>query len=439
MREFGKKVAENIPAPIGRILCHIPMRFRLGSSYRFFENNISFSNIAEEKPKDYFKSIGDLVRSATSKFEFYREFCGGLEQEFLFSKKPVDFERIPVISKDFLRAIPISTRVDEKFALKRSNTGGSSGEPLSFFIEKDAYAREWAHMHAIWSTFGYRVTDEKLTVRGKNIGSGFYKYNFNQNEFLINAYCPIELYLEELKKLLNRPHLKWLHGYPSAIFSFLKEIEKVDSILFEGLIAKIKGVFLGSEFPSPIYREYLEKYCSLRTISWYGHSEMAVLAVEKDPGSGIYFPFYSYGYPEAIESDSGFRLIGTSFYNYACPFIRYDTGDLISPNFSNGLLESFSIEHGRSAEHVLDKNGRSISLTSLIFGRHHKAFEFCDHIQVKQVQPGKIELLITSRFEIDNWMDLFDFSNSFFDVTYRAISRPVKTRAGKVPLLVRES
>ena len=35
------------------------------------------------------------------------------------------------------------------------------------------------------------------------------------------------------------------------------QLESVDSILFETLIKKVEGVFLGSEYPAPKYRNYI--------------------------------------------------------------------------------------------------------------------------------------------------------------------------------------
>jgi len=292
-------------------------------------------------------------------------------------------------------------------------------------------------MHAIWATLGYRYTDEKITIRGKNIGNRFYKYNFNQNEFLINAYAPLQENLHACCELITKRNIKWIHGYPSSVYSFLRELESVDSVLFEILLSKVKGVFLGSEFPAPQYRKYIEQHCKLKTISWYGHSEMAVLAPEREPGSGIYYPFHSYGYAEAVRDGDSYRLIATSTHNFASPFIRYDTGDLIEPTFNDGLLESFRIKEGRNSDSVVDKNGRSISLTGLIFGRHHEAFGHSEHVQVKQPAPGKIEILVTSKEPRDNWTELFDFSNAYFDVSFTQIGAPVRTPLGKVQLLLK--
>lgn len=433
MKQALKNIADQIPYPLGRGLAKIPMSMRLGSKFRHFQEMIC-TPISLVRNSEL-EQVNKLILFARNETVFYRDFlsgCGGLT-----IKSFDELSKFPIVCKADLQKYLLDERSARQLALKKSNTGGTTGQPLDFYLEKHAYAREWAHMHAIWATIGYRYTDEKITIRGKNIGNCFYKYNFNQNEFLINAYAPLRENLHACRNLIIKRNIKWIHGYPSAVYSFLRELEGVDSVLFEILLSKIKGVLLGSEFPAPQYRNYIEQHCGLKTISWYGHSEMAVLAPEREPGSGVYYPFHSYGYAEAVKDGDSYRLVATSTHNFASPFIRYDTGDLIEPNFKDGLLESFRIKEGRNSDSVVDKNGRSISLTGLIFGRHHKAFGHCEHVQIKQPAPGRIEILVTSKERRENWAELFDFSNACFDVSFMQIESPVRTPLGKVQLLLR--
>lgn len=438
MKEAIKKIADNIPHPVGKFLGKTPMNLRLGRSYDLFKSaSLKKLSISNQKAA-HCNDVQKLLQHSHSNVKFYQEFYQhknyNQQQNLTFD----DILSIPIVKKIDFQRYSLNDRSIRHLALKKSNTGGTTGQPLDFYLEKKAYAREWAHMHTIWSTLGYRFTDEKITIRGKNIGARFFKYNFNQNEFLINAYSPLCENLDACRTLILKRNVKWIHGYPSSVFSFLRELESVDSTLFEILIGKIKGVFLGSEFPAPQYRNYIEQHCGLRSISWYGHSEMAVLAPEREPGSGVYYPFHSYGFAEAIPEGDSYRLIATSTQNFATPLIRYDTGDLIDPTFNDGLLESFRIKEGRNSDTVTDLKGRPISLTGLIFGRHHKAFDHSEHIQVRQLSPGSIEILITSRETRSDWPLLFDFSNAFFEISFKKIDSPIRTPLGKVQLLLRQ-
>ena len=133
------------------------------------------------------------------------------------------------------------------------------------------------------------------------------------------------------------------------------------------------------------------------------------------------------------------HLVGTSLWNTVSPFIRYDTGDGIKADTGQGLVKRFSILDGRIGEFVVDRNGGKIGLTALIFGRHHVGFEQARHIQVRQSESGKMELLIVPRdpqISLESLKDSFDFSNVKIDVQLRMIDEPVRTKSGKTPLLV---
>lgn len=435
MKEALKNFADQIPYPLGKFFGKIPMSARLGVHYQIFKKLTTTSWATLRKSQ--LEQLNNLVCFANNETEFYRRHFDASGHHPKQIKTLEETSRIPLVCKADFQRYSLEDRSVRRLALKKSNTGGTTGQPLDFYLEKTAYAREWAHMHAIWATLGYRYTDEKITIRGKNIGNRFYKYNFNQNEFLINAYSPLQENLDACRELITKRNIKWIHGYPSSVYSFLRELESVDSVLFEILLSKVQGVFLGSEYPAPQYRSYIEQHCRLKSISWYGHSEMAVLAPEREPGSGVYYPFHSYGYAEAVPDGDTYRLVATSTHNFATPFIRYDTGDLIEPTFKDGLLECFRIKEGRNSDSVIDKNGRSISLTGLIFGRHHQAFDHSEHVQVRQPAPGKIEILVTSKENRESWAELFDFSNAFFDVSFTQIDSPVRTPLGKVQLLLR--
>lgn len=438
MKEKLKLLADHLPYPIGRCLANLPMELRLKNYGRQKDNiNININSSTESIKSQHTNDIIKLIDHAFNNTDFYKTLYKEKNISPVSVRTFEDISKLPILTKHDFQRSPLESRSTQTLALKKSNTGGTTGQPLNFYLEKTAYAREWAHMHAIWSKLGYHYTDEKITVRGKNIGNRYFKYSFNQNEFLINAYASLQENLDACRELILKRDIKWIHGYPSSIYSFLHELESVDSVLFEILIKKVKGVFLGSEYPAPKYRDYIEKHCGFRSISWYGHSEMAILAPEREPGSGIYYPFQSYGFSEAIPEGDTHRLIGTSTHNFATPFIRYDTGDLIDPTFKDGILESFRIKEGRNSESVVDLKGRNISLTGLIFGRHHKAFDYSEHIQVRQPSAGKIEILITSRNNDTCWPELFDFSNAFFDITFSQINFPIRTPSGKVQLLLR--
>lgn len=93
---------------------------------------------------------------------------------------------------------------------------------------------------------------------------------------------------------------------------------------------------------------------------------------------------------------------------------------------------------GRSGEFVIDREGKKINLTGLIFGRHHELFNEAKYIQVKQITNGVIEIhYVAEDLPADKAAILFDSNNVNMDISFVQRSEPVRTVTGKVNLLIK--
>lgn len=429
-----KDFVENIPFPIGKLLTKVPFKYRLGRSYVDNRNLIQkYNNASEEWKNDYLiTSLNKIKNYSQNHFDFYKKLYDEYGVIDLKIKDFSDWNKLPTINKEQLRN-NLGTFKGHQII----NTGGTSGEPFAFYIDKEAWSREWAHMHYIWELKGYNFKKPKITLRGKDLGDNIFKFNPVHNEFIINTYKDFSERnnAKLVKDLIIKREIKFAHGYPSAIFNFFSEIA---SALTKGEIDELKNCLkiclLGSEFPIEYMVNYLQKVWDLDFISWYGHSEMCILAYDFNK-SNDYSPFMTYGYSEIVENE----LIGTSYHNFDMPLIRYKTGDLVTGTNSNhNILQSFTIREGRSGDFIIDKLDKKISLTSLIFGRHHKAFNEFDYVQVSQILPGKATILVTNSKskQIDDLSKYFDFDNVNIDFEFKEIEKPVLTGSGKYKLKV---
>lgn len=428
---FLKNLVSDIPYSIGKYFTYVPFKYRLGTAYTKSKNDILlFDKMSDDEQISYIiNNLNKTIKHATANFEFYKSFYGEynlLDKEIKYLD---EFNNYPILTKEEIRPFTDSFKGAMKI-----NTGGTSGEPFSFYIDKDAFAREWAHMHTIWELKDYKQTDIKITLRGKNLGDKNIVYNPVHNEFIINTYKSLKSFKKELLDLFKSHKIKYVHGYPSAIYEFFKELEILTTKVEKEIIQKnIVSCFFGSEFPMPNITEYLEENWNLDYISWYGHSEMAILAYDEFKTNN-YKPFMTYGYAEVVEN----KLIGTSYNNFDMPLIRYDTGDLVEANYrSNGLLESFTVKEGREGDYILDKNDKKIPLTALIFGRHHTIFDIADFIQVGQDDSGKVTFYITLKVNnISQVEKYFDLTNVNINYRFEIIDTPIRSKAGKLKLKV---
>ncbi len=394
-----------------------------------------------ERKRFIFERVKEISSHAYKKVPFYNRVykAAGVRPDRFDS-----FENLfdlPVISKADLQEVDIderSCKTENKYV---ANTGGTSGNPLSFYIQPSSIGHEWAHMHAIWRDLGFRQNNLKMLLAGRAVIKGLAQYDSIRHHFAVNIYKGWSEVSDIICDLIKRYRINYLHGYPSAIFDLILWASENHRELLSVLTDNIKGLLLGSEYPSPVLRGKVESLINAQSISWYGHTERAVLARELVGAHGVYYPFQTYGFCEALSFEGQHHLLGTSYYNYASPLIRYDTGDLVAPVFLGELLESFSVSRGRSGEYIFDRNGNKVFLTALIFGRHHSAFNFCSSVQVSQQRKGVAKIfvvLIGKDISMTDVVRGFDFSDVLVDFDFFVVSEPKKTKSGKVSLLIDE-
>lgn len=441
---FLKENLKNIPPSIGEFINKLPYSARpgIGDTYKKRKKEIKFLENASEADKKSF--IFDRVFSITifafNNIKFYKEHYKKLGFNPNSLKSFDDLKNIPIITKEILNEYDID---DRSYLTKNRyvvNTGGSSGTPFSFYIEPSSMGHEWAHIHNIWNQLEYKPSDLKLVFGGRSDVKDYVEYDVVRNHFSLDIYADYKKTSLKLKKILSKHCIKYLHGYPSSIYNFAIFCEENDQDLKRMLSKNLKGIFLGSEFPHKHYRLKIEEVFKVKTISWYGHTERAVLAFEKNKHF-TYYPFLTYGYTEVIPTlnNNEFSLLSTSYYNYASPLIRYNTEDTVSDlDVEYGILKFFSIKKGRSGEEVIDRNGVKLNLTGLIFGRHHKLFDHTQFIQVLQKKKGEIEIHFVSKsLQGIEAKHLFDSENLDLDICFKRRESPYRTKAGKINLLIK--
>ena len=87
---------------------------------------------------------------------------------------------------------------------------------------------------------------------------------------------------------------------------------------------------------------------------------------------------------------------------------------------------------------MIDKDGKKINLTGLIFGRHHEIFNHSKFIQVKQIAVGEIEVhFVSNTITEQGAKDLFDARNLNLYIAFVKRDEPFRTQSGKVNLLIK--
>lgn len=437
---FLKNNLKNIPPSIGKQINKIPYGVRPGIGKIYTQRKQEISQIEHiDQKKFVFERIKTLVEHSYHNIKFYKEYYDQSNFHPAQLKSFDDIVKIPIITKAILNEYPLEDRSFPVPGRYIVNTGGSSGTPFGFYIEPSSMGHEWAHMHTIWENLRYKPSDLKIVFGGRSDVNSLVEYDVIRNHFAIDIYADYKEVCIKLKQILKKHSIKYLHGYPSSIYDFAVYCESNDREITEILSKNLVGAFLGSEYPHKHYREKIESVFGIKTISWYGHTERAVLAYEKY-NQFEYYPFLTYGYAEILKKTNNENaLISTSYYNFTSPLIRYNTEDLVQePKFKNDILESFKILKGRNGEFVKDLDNKNINLTGLIFGRHHELFNFSKFIQVKQIDIGVIEIyFVSDSVSEEQASKLFDQNNLNFKISFKKIPEPIRSISGKIGLLIK--
>jgi phenylacetate-CoA ligase len=322
----------------GVVLGRLPGGLLLG---RRFRAALRFADDAQwwstERSRVYqIEQLRQICTLAYEKTRFYREIfdSAGFSPQDL--KSPDDLELLPTIDKNTLRhhledmcAVSPDLRGVDKVS-----TGGSSGEPLQFYIGSGRSATEYAYLVASWGRIGYRLGIPQAVFRGQIVSEDRTGFRHNYDPILRrHYYSNFHMTEENIRRYLN--HVEtigpcYLHVYPSSVAALANHLARTGG---KGP-RNVLGILAGSETVFPEDRRLVEDLFQARYLSWYGHSEKLVLATECEHSTD-YHVWPTYGYFELVDeqgrriTETGKRgeIVGTGFINRVVPFIRYRTGD----------------------------------------------------------------------------------------------------------------
>ena len=460
-KAFSKKnLWDNTPAGlkalIGSGLSIVPLPYLLGGQFRRWHQIAREADQwdAERIREHQLAQLRRVLTLAYDKTEYYRETFRAVGFQPGDFKRLEDLERLPTIDKVTVRENwdRMMTRPVNDPNIDMVTTGGTSGEPMRFYMSSSRHGPEFGHLTACWSRVGYQPGDVFAVLRGRVItkptNGMYYQYDplFRYHYYSTFHMSPADLraYLAHM----NQVQPKFLHAYPSSLFALL------EFAVSEGLTLpkSLRAVLFESEALFPHQRALFRNKLGVRTFSCYGHSEKLVMAAQCE-SSDEYHVAPAYGYCEvlnegaaAVASGETGELTGTGFINDVMPFIRYRTGDSATRGGNqcsacgrqHMLLKEIQGRWGQ--EFLVCRDGRTlISMTSL--NLHDDTFEGITRFQFQQTEPGKVLLkLVTTKTGAAR--DLARFHRHFEPKLAHAIELDVRfvdeiplTRMGKQPMI----
>ena len=322
--------------------------------------------------------LRNLLQAAQQQVPYYRKLFAEHRFEPATVSSIADLERLPFLTKALIRANLERLRATNAKHLARSNTGGSSGEPLIFFLGKNRVAHDVAAKWRATRWWGVDIGDPEIVVWGSPIELGAQdRLRSPRDKLLRTRLLPaFEMSHEKLDRFVAeicqmRPTM--LFGYPSALAHIARHVrttgQRVDNL-------GIKVAFVTSERLYEDQRTIIAETFGCRVANGYGGRDGGFIAHECPDGElhitaeDIIVEIVDEQGKRLPEGQSG-EIVVTHLATADFPFVRYRTGDvgLVSnrPCTCGRGLAILSDIQGRTTEFVVAENGTIMHGLALIY------------------------------------------------------------------------
>ncbi len=246
----------------------------------------------------------------------------------------LNLRALPTLSKQDIRA-----HADELIwpespgRLRPYSTGGSSGDPLHFFIDRPRQASDAAARILTHRWFGVDAGRRELFLWGCPIEltrtdrlrawrDGLF------NHRLLSAFDLSRERMREYAEVFRRFRPRCLFGYPSTLSRWAEHLMTHEAAMPTG---DLRAVFVTGEVCDPVQRRTLERCFRVPVADGYGSREAGFIAHQCPAGS--MHVIASEVFVEVMDGDRPARegefgeIVVTHLHALGMPFIRYRTGD----------------------------------------------------------------------------------------------------------------
>ena len=246
---------------------------------------------------------------------------------------------LPIMTKAAFQK-PLKERLSRGFTLKNvyiNKTSGSSGDPFIFAKDKFSHALTWA---TNINRFGWYGIDFNTSYQARFYGIpldfiGNTKErlkDFLSNRFRFSVFDLSDVVLERFLQQFETKKFDYINGYTSSIVLLAKFLQQ-KNIILKHICPTLKVCVVNSEMLFEEDKILLEKQFGIPVVNEYGASELDLIAFQNSNGEWIVNSETLF--VEILDENNNVlpygaagRVVITSLFNKAHPFIRYDIGDI---------------------------------------------------------------------------------------------------------------
>lgn len=340
----------------------------------------------------------------------------------------IDWSTIPVMTKQDLQQ-PLKNRLSTEFSVKSvyvNKTSGSSGDPFVFAKNKFCHALTWA---VIKNRLGWFDLDFNTSKQARFYGipldrKGYYIERFKDflsNRYRFSVFDLSDSAFEKLLKKFSSTSFHYINGYTSPIIQFAKYLER-NNIFLKTICPTLKACLVTSEMLFEDDKTLLEKQFGVQIINEYGASELDLIAFQNPDNEWqinsetLFVEILDENNNVLPYGEKG-RVVITSLYNKAHPFIRYDIGDI-------GILSKQSTLQKPILEEL---TGRTNDIAILPSGKKAAGLTFYYITKSILEDDGNVKEFVIEQHKKDIFKVIYVSSNEISETKKSIIIKEMET------------
>lgn len=303
--------------------------FPMKLAHADFKNILSVSE--DDYPQWIIEKRNSIVEHHLKNNPSYKKFVG--------KKNVGTWESLPVMTKKEFQK-PLAERLSNGYSVKNvyvNKTSGSSGDPFIFAKDKYSHALTWSNIIHRFGWFGIDF-NSSFQARFYGIPLDFIGNtkerikDFLSHRYRFTIFDLSDKVLENVLAKFQTKKFDYINGYTSSIVLFAKFLQK-KNIVLQSVCPTLKCCIVTSEMLFEEDKLLMEKQFGVPVVNEYGASELDLIAFQNPDGewqvnSETLFVEILDDNDVVLPNGKEGRIVITSLYNKAHPFIRYDIGDV---------------------------------------------------------------------------------------------------------------
>ncbi|WP_246036981.1 phenylacetate--CoA ligase family protein [Thalassotalea litorea] len=317
----------------------------------------------------------------------------------------------PLTKQDIQENYDLLVPQEKRASNYKKSTGGSTGRPFHFELDKGSYETRQAMMWRGYGWGGVTIGTRTWYLWGVELGSQSWKAKFKDDLFhrfyhrkMANSFALSKDNFHQYIEEINDYRPKAIVAYVAPLYSLAKYINERGIQLHQPQV-----ILTGAEALLEYQRQEIQKAFRCQVLNTYGCREFMLIGAECPQQNGLHLNIDQLVVEtideqrQTVKNQVGDILI-TDLFNYGMPLVRYVNGDqgVISERRCecHNPLPMLESVNGRKLDIIRSPEGRI--LPGEFFPHLLKDFRGIERFQVRQKSLSSLDIFIVANEQYDS-------------------------------------